>query len=264
MESTLLQIFLGLNLLLLGGLISLAIQFAFAHRRDQKLQSTQQPTQVQALPKAIRNRLADNAAKKLKNVLDKTSDGLEDDLEDTSKQLNKLLKQFGSSILDDEMKLFREHLEEIRRQTEHAVGTASLEIGDQQTMIEARLAQRQSEFDAKLLSLQTDLEQTLAIRQDELSSALDERKKQLIDKLDTEFVAERERLYTQIDTKLGDAVATFLTETLQHNVDLGAQSEYLAVMLEQHKDELKAAANGDSMLLQKDLSPNPNATKENK
>jgi len=30
-------------------------------------------------------------------------------------------------------------------------------------------------------------------------------------------------------------VASFLTETLQHNVDLGAQSAYLTAMLEEHK-----------------------------
>lgn len=160
------------------------------------------------------------------------------------------------------MKIFKEHLEEIRRQTEHAVGTASLEVGDQQTLIEAKLAQRQSEFDAKLLALQTDLEQTLALRQNELSNTLDERKKQLIDKLDAEFVAERERLYAQIDMKLGDAVATFLTETLQHNVDLGAQTQYLAEMLEQHKAELKSAANGDSMLLQSDSPVSSDLAKE--
>ncbi len=244
------QIFLGVNLILLGGMIALAVQFALAHSRDQKSQPTQQTTPTQAIPKAVRVRLAEHAAQQMKNVLDKTSDNLEGDLDDTSKQLTKLLKRFGTSILDDEMKIFKEHLEEIRRQTEHAVGTASLEVSDQQTMIEAQLAKRQSEFDAKLLSLQTELEQTLAIRQNELSSSLDERKKQLIDKLDSEFVAERERLHTQIDTKLGDAMATFLTETLQHNVDLGAQTEYLSAMLEQHKNELKSAADSDSLLLQ--------------
>lgn len=88
MDSTLLQIFLGLNLLLLGGLIALAVQFAFANRRDQKLRSNQPAPPTHAIPKAVQVRLAEEAAKQLKHVLDKTSDGLEDDLEDTSKQIN--------------------------------------------------------------------------------------------------------------------------------------------------------------------------------
>jgi hypothetical protein len=41
-----------------------------------------------------------------------------------------------------------------------------------------------------------------------------------------------------MDTKLADAVTSFLMETLQHNVDLGAQSAYLTAMLDEHKDEL--------------------------
>ena len=54
-------------------------------------------------------------------------------------------------------------------------------------------------------------------------------------KLAEEMTAEKQRLTQQIDTKLADAVASFLLETLQHNVDLGAQSEYLTAMLEEHK-----------------------------
>jgi hypothetical protein len=58
-------------------------------------------------------------------------------------------------------------------------------------------------------------------------------------KLTEEMEAEKERLIKQIDTKLADAVAAFLVETLQHNVDLGAQTAYLNQMLEEHKDEFK-------------------------
>jgi antitoxin component of RelBE/YafQ-DinJ toxin-antitoxin module len=70
-------------------------------------------------------------------------------------------------------------------------------------------------------------------------------------RIDQELTAERQKLVTQIDTKLADAVASFLNETLQHNVDLGGQTEYLLSMLEEHKadfirevgsDETKSAA----------------------
>ena len=54
-------------------------------------------------------------------------------------------------------------------------------------------------------------------------------------KMAAEIDAEKQRLISQIDTKLGDAVASFLTDTLQHNVDLGSQSAYLVAMLEEHK-----------------------------
>lgn len=63
-------------------------------------------------------------------------------------------------------------------------------------------------------------------------------------RLAEEVEAEKKRLLQQIDTKLADAVGSFLTETLQHNIDLGAQSEYLKKMLEEHKAEIaKEVAN---------------------
>ena len=47
----------------------------------------------------------------------------------------------------------------------------------------------------------------------------------------------------QIDTRLAEAVTSFLIETLQHNVDLGAQSAYLTAQLEEHKaDFIKEVA----------------------
>lgn len=52
-----------------------------------------------------------------------------------------------------------------------------------------------------------------------------------------ELATEKQRLVQQIDTKLADAVGSFLAETLQHNVDLGAQEAYLKAMLEEHKAE---------------------------
>lgn len=57
-------------------------------------------------------------------------------------------------------------------------------------------------------------------------------------KLTESVEAEKQRLVAQVNTKLADAVASFLSETLQHNVDLGAQVPYLTSVLEEHKAEL--------------------------
>ena len=65
-------------------------------------------------------------------------------------------------------------------------------------------------------------------------------------KLSAEVVAEKERLIAQIDTKLGDAVTSFLIETLQYDVDLGAQTVYLTQMLETHKEEFKKGISNEN------------------
>ncbi len=67
------------------------------------------------------------------------------------------------------------------------------------------------------------------------SAEIIEHQTELKAKLAEEIAAEKARLVQQIDSRLADAVASFLIETLQHNVDLGAQSTYLTAMLEEHK-----------------------------
>ena len=53
-------------------------------------------------------------------------------------------------------------------------------------------------------------------------------------------VAQRQKeLMTQFEDKLSDLVASYLTETLGNDIDLGAQAPYLFRMLEEHKAELK-------------------------
>lgn len=64
-------------------------------------------------------------------------------------------------------------------------------------------------------------------------------------KINQELAAEKQKLIAQIDTKLGDAVASFLNETLSHNIDLGGQTEYLLSMLEEHKADFKKEVGGD-------------------
>jgi hypothetical protein len=58
-------------------------------------------------------------------------------------------------------------------------------------------------------------------------------------KISQELEAEKQRLLQQIDTKLADAVGSFLLEALGKNVDLGSQNAYLVQLLEEHKEEFK-------------------------
>ena len=84
---------------------------------------------------------------------------------------------------------------------------------------------------------------------DDISSIdkeLAEQKAELKAKFAEDMLAEKQRLLQQIDTKLADAVASFLMETLQHNVDLGAQSAYLTAMLEEHKTDFAKEVSDES------------------
>jgi F0F1-type ATP synthase membrane subunit b/b' len=86
-------------------------------------------------------------------------------------------------------------------------------------------------YKATVVQLQDKTKDDLASIDKELAA----QKAELKAKFAEDMAAEKQRLLAQIDTKLGDAVGSFLLETLQHNVDLGAQTAYLMAMLEQHK-----------------------------
>ncbi len=65
-------------------------------------------------------------------------------------------------------------------------------------------------------------------------------------KMEAEIQAEKTRLLEQIDTKLGDSVVAFLIETLQHDIDLGAQTKYLTKMLDEHKADFSGGIKNES------------------
>jgi hypothetical protein len=65
-------------------------------------------------------------------------------------------------------------------------------------------------------------------------------------KITQELETEKQRLLKQIDTKLADAVGSFLVSALGNNVDLGSQNAYLAQLLEEHKDEFKKEVAADA------------------
>lgn len=78
----------------------------------------------------------------------------------------------------------------------------------------------------------------------DLDKQLAAQKAEMRAKLATEVADEKRRLLNQVDTKLSDAVSSFLMETLQHDVDLGAQGAYLMKQLEEHKADFVREING--------------------
>lgn len=130
------------------------------------------------------------------------------------------------------------------------------ELNERQAELEAELEKEYSElrtgfttrqvtFEAELQKHQIELQSQLSERQNQLTaiqtkldSELEQRRAELEAKLEQELVAKREFMSKQLETKLSDAVASFLFEALQHHVDLGAQTPYLTALLNEHKDEL--------------------------
>ena len=207
MSLTLLQIFLFTNVLIIGALTAIGVKHAIAHFRPQPEdhKPTHPADKGAKLPREVKEHLLKTAQTNFQNVLDHSAVELQRDLKVTAVQLNRRLDKLGMQMINDEMQLYHTSLEELRKQAEANIMAAQTEIDAHQADIKAKLAERQAELEA------------------EMKQQVAEEKKLLIE---------------QLDTKLADAVASFLSETLGHNVDLGAQSAYLTAMLDQHKQEI--------------------------
>jgi len=218
-----LEIFLVANAFLVGIVVTLAVQYGAAHRRSKKnpAKPAQQNTPV---PAAVRERITKQAEENFQGIVNRSALQLQHDLGATGTQLNKLLEKFGSEVLDDEMRLFRANVADIRANTQGALSGAQDQITVQQKAILESLAARQADLDAKMSQHQTELET----------------------ELEQSFTSQKDALVARLNDKMNDAVLAFLLETLGHEVDLGAQAEYLIATLEANKSELLETAVGPS------------------
>jgi F0F1-type ATP synthase membrane subunit b/b' len=205
--NSLLQTLLLVNAFLVGAALATALHHVYAHfRLRSKNNKPQAPAQQQVhLPQEIKEHLLETAKNHFQKILDHSADELETSLKTTVSQLNTKLEKMAVEIVNDEMRRYRMDLDQLRKQTEANISGAQTEVNQHQTDLKDKIEQRRKELEAKLVE---------------------------------DIANEKQVLISQLDTKLADAVASFLGETLGHNVDLGSQNSYLVGLLEEHKTEL--------------------------
>ena len=196
--------FLIINAILAGVAATIGVQHALAHFKPKE---EKKPT-VESLPKmlpAMKKELLDEAEATFRKQIAQSTAQLEKDLVGTTTELSAHVTKIGGEIIAVEMKRYRDSLEALRVQTEQIIKQAQTSVSEHQSNINERIDGLRGELEAKM---KADLE------------------------------AEKAHLSAQIDTKLADAVSSFLLDTLQHNVDLGAQTDYMISVLEAHKDDI--------------------------
>lgn len=203
--SVALQIFLLINVFLIGAAVALAAQHAYAHFYPPKTDPKKPVRPDTPVPKAVREQLLAEATARYQRAIASAGSELDQDLKTTTKQLDEQLARLGNEVIAEEMKRYRTTLDELREQTKITIGNAQTSVTDHQAELEKSFAARKAELEAKL-------EQDIAARKEQLAG--------------------------ELDTKLADAVTAFLIETMGHNIDLGAQVPYLLATLDEHKDEI--------------------------
>ena len=198
---TFLQIFLIINVFIIGVLSAIGVRHAWAHFKTKPNKSAPSVVQAVRLSPDVREKLLAKAEADFRAVLNTASTELQNDLKATAVDLNATLEKLGKSVAEAEVDRYKTTLDALRTQAETVIVAAQSEVKDHQTDIKGKLTESMK--------------------------------------------IEEERLIAQLDTKLGDAVSSFLTEILQHNVDLGAQMPYMIASLEEHKEELVKGIRGE-------------------
>jgi hypothetical protein len=195
--NNMLEIFLLFDVFLIGAVVALAVQHAYARtpkRAAEKAAAEPVPAETLQLPPEVRERLIEASKANFKFALERSAVELQHELKSTTLQLNYQLGKLGREIFAHEMERYRLELEQLRKRADIVIGGAQSEIAEHQAQLRIRLAE--------------------------------------------EMMAEKQHFIAQFDTKLADAMAAFLIETLGHDVDLGAQMPYVIAMLDEHKAEI--------------------------
>lgn len=94
------------------------------------------------------------------------------------------------------------------------------------------------EFEKYQTSLSALRDQTIKEFGD-LQAQLDKRRDELVEDMEVRMQKERSERMDAFNERINDVVSSYLVESLDKGVDLGAQAGYVVRMLETHKEDIK-------------------------
>lgn len=248
MNNTLfLQIFILVNAVALGAILTLAVQHGRAHRAEKRLAKS--PVQVQIQPEsiqfdqAIKDKILQEAEVNFHDILDKSVSSLEHDLTNTANKLRTQLEKFGHDAEGEEVENYHKTITELHDQAKGILGAAQNSIVAHQTEITEKLAARQNELENALVTKITQLEEELVARQAELQTELNERQAELEARL-AKHHAELRTGFNERQEKIEAELVRHQTELesalKEREVSLAKVQTELDTSLAKRKEELEA------------------------
>ncbi|MBW3538414.1 hypothetical protein KY386_02890 [Candidatus Parcubacteria bacterium] len=131
---------------------------------------------------------------------------------------------------------FKSALDRATQDLGRQLGETSGKINHQlETLSSQVITEQLGEYQKTLV----EMRQTAIASVGQIQAAIEEQRARLEKDVNEELEAQKQRLVTKLDQKLGEVVSAYLVEALGSQIDLGAQSQYLFKTLEEHKEELK-------------------------
>lgn len=84
-----------------------------------------------------------------------------------------------------------------------------------------------------------EVRKTATQAMEQIHQAVEHQRVELRQGMEAELDAEKKHLADKFDAKIGDVVASYISESLGSGVDLGAQMQFILTSLESHKDEIR-------------------------
>lgn len=81
--------------------------------------------------------------------------------------------------------------------------------------------------------------QTATQAMEQIHQAVEHQRVELRQGMEAELATEKKFLADKFDAKIGDVVASYISESLGSGVDLGAQMQFILTSLESHKEEIR-------------------------
>jgi signal transduction histidine kinase len=84
-----------------------------------------------------------------------------------------------------------------------------------------------------------EVRKTATEAMDQIHQAVEHQRSEMRQGMEAELAAEKKILAEKFDAKMGDVVASYISESLGNGVDLGAQMQFIIGSLEAHKDDIR-------------------------
>lgn len=247
------QIFLLIDMFILGVAVAYAVQHGYTHFLHKRHPERDHAALKDSpLPEKLKETLIKEAHDELKAAVAISADALRHDLKATTERINLHFEELANDAVHQETERYQKQLEKLHSEADKQVTSMRQGVAELISDHQAKLAALSEHSVATLEASNQNLEEHKQALKDKLDhlyqqaeesiGAIDAEIKEhagaLKAQIEKEVAAEKQVLLAQFEHKLSDAVTAFLVETLQHDVDLGAQAEYLNKTLEEHKAEL--------------------------
>lgn len=257
MSILFLQIFILVNAVLLGIVLTLVIQHWVAradHRKEAAGKAKVTPVETVAFDPAVKQKILQDAETNFQNVINESVSSLENDLVNTTAKLRSQLEKFGHDAESEEAEQYNKTLAELHDQAKNVLGATQAAIAGHQTEITQKLSARQEELENELIEKITNLEGELVKRQAELQAELNERQAELearlakhhaelrtsFDERQEKIEAELTQHQTELESALKDREATLAKIQTELDTTLDTRRQELEAKLAAEMEKKRA------------------------